>query len=111
MSIVYQLRRAAEQELVKALVSHRISEREGLVGAAEAFEALATLLGDDDWFFGTAQPAWLDVAVFAYTYLILDEALAWRENKLAEELKRHDNLMAHCKRVYEKCYHPHSALP
>ena len=70
----------------------------------EAIEALGTLLGQDEWFFGQAQPTLFDASVFAYTHLILDENMAWADNKLGEMLERQDNLVQHQNRILEMYY-------
>lgn len=69
--------------------------------AEEAFQALADLLGRDQWFFGQKEPGLFDASVFAYTCLILDEALGWKHNPLEEILSKHESLVNHQKRVLE----------
>ena len=67
--------------------------------AEEAFNALSTLLGQDEWFFVQQKPGLFDASVFAYTHLILDEGMGWGENTLAEQLKRYGNLVQHQERI------------
>lgn len=62
------------------------------------------LLGDDEWFFGAETPALFDAEVFAYTYLMLDDGLAWPENTLVECLSQFGNLVQHRTRLYERCW-------
>ena len=101
MTIAHQLKRAAESELVKASASSTILETDNMQEAEEAFEALSTLLGQDEWFFGQPKPTLLDASVFAYTYLILDDGMEWQENKLATQLEKFENLLQHEERVFE----------
>ena len=74
------------------------------VEAEEAFEALSTLLGEEEWFFGAEYPGLFDASVFAYTHLLLDEELGWVEGRLAWQLKERGNLVRHRRRVYRRCY-------
>lgn len=104
MTIAYQLRRAAESELVKAAASNVISEVDILREAEEALNALSTLLGQDSWFFGQQNPSLLDASVFAYTHLILDSGLEWSQNGLLEHLKKHENLVQHRDRIVDMYY-------
>lgn len=66
-----------------------------MAGAEEAFEALSILLGARPWFFGERSPTLFDASVFAYTHLILDEAMEWKKNKMSEQLKKWENLVQH----------------
>ena len=74
----------------------------------KAFSALSDFLGDQDWFLGEEGPGMLDAALFAYTYLLLDEAMGWREEeeRLGKGLRegRWNNLVRHKDRVYAQCY-------
>lgn len=72
--------------------------------AEEAMEALATLLGQDEWFFTQPKPTFFDVSVFAYTHLILDENMEWQDNKLGERLRERDNLVQHRDRIMRMYY-------
>ena len=101
MTIAYQLRRAAESELTKASASNTISEIDIMRGLEESFDALSTLLGQDEWFFGQQKPTLFDASIFAYTHLILDDGMQWQENKLAEQLKKRQSLVQHRVRILE----------
>ncbi len=72
--------------------------------ADKAFEALSILLGGDEWFFGSEKPTLFDASVFAYTQLLLDEKLAWKEEKLCRALKRKNNLVQHRERLLVRYY-------
>ena len=72
--------------------------------AEEAIEALVTLLGQAEWFFGQQKPSLFDASVFAYTHLILDENLDWKDNKLGEQLKRRESLLQHRDRILKMYY-------
>ena len=95
MTIAYQLRAAAEAELVKSSSTNTLIEEEIMRDAENAFEALATLLGKDEWFFGQEKPGLFDASVFAYTQLVMDEGMLWKENKLGELVRRYAGLVRH----------------
>ena len=75
-------------------------------GAWDAFSALSTLLGDDEWFFGAQEPGILDVSLFAYTHLMLDDELGdgWVDTRARRGLQECGNLVRHRKRLYKRCY-------
>jgi metaxin len=96
-SISHTLRAAAESELLKHT---SIIDTDDLYSEADkAFEALSTLLGEDSWFFGIAKPALFDASVFAYTQLLLDDGMGWKEKKLCSALRRRENLVQHRERL------------
>lgn len=99
MTIAYQLRHAAKTELVKSSASRVLVEDDIMRDVEEAFEALSTLLWEDEWFFGQEKPGLFDASMFAYAHLILDNGMQWRENRLAEALRRHQNLLRHRERI------------
>lgn len=101
-TISHQLRNAAESELLKH--STIVDAADLFSEADKAFEALSTLLGEDDWFFGNEKPALFDASVFAYTHLLLDESLGWKEQKLNRALKRRVNLVQHRHRLLVRYY-------
>lgn len=72
--------------------------------AANALLALSELLGQDQWFFGQGQPSMLDASIFAYTQLILDGSLQWGDNKLAEQVSQHQNLVGHRDRILNQFF-------
>jgi len=96
-AISYQLRKAAQEELVK--MDPYVSAEQLLDEAREAFAALSTLLKEDDWFFAEKTPALFDANLFAYTHLLLDEGMGWARNELADVLRSHPNLIEHRDRV------------
>lgn len=96
---LYQLQQAAMDELKK---THNVISETGLYAEAEkAFEALSTLLGDNDWLFEGKQPSLLDASLFAYTHLILADSMGWQDMRLAKILRRSSNLMRHRDRILE----------
>lgn len=103
-TILYQLRHAAETEIVKVSGIPRVSPTAVYHGAREAFEALSAMLGLDPWFFGTPEPGLFDATVFSYTHLILDEGLAWENRKLAEIVQEFPSLVRHRDRILQKCW-------
>ncbi|OQO09906.1 hypothetical protein B0A48_04260 [Cryoendolithus antarcticus] len=96
-STSYSLRQAAEAELAKSSYSGAISEMDIFSDAEDAFAALSGLLGSAMWFFEA--PSMLDAALFAYTHLILEEGMAWGDNKLGDMMEKHKFLVAHRDRV------------
>ncbi|RJE18563.1 Mitochondrial outer membrane protein [Aspergillus sclerotialis] len=92
-----QLQQAARTELLKQ--SHYIDADDLIVEAGNAFEALSTLLSDNQYFFGRPKPGLFDAEVFAYTHLILDEKMGWKRNTLGQLLKKHENLVQHRERL------------
>lgn len=103
-AIASQLRSAAETELVKSSGTNIVSAKDLVRDAKDAFEALSTLLEDDQWFFGNNTPGLFDASVFAYTQLLLGEQLIWEENLLGEVLRGYGNLVTHRERIVEKYY-------
>ncbi|KAK4998127.1 phosphatidylserine decarboxylase [Elasticomyces elasticus] len=105
-SIAYQLRNAAEAELRKLSSSPHISTSADtvLAGASDAFSSLSTLLGEDYWFYGAEKPGLFDASVFAYTHLLLDESMGWRDDTLGEILRNYGNLVEHRNRISKKYY-------
>ncbi|EWC46612.1 hypothetical protein DRE_04099 [Drechslerella stenobrocha 248] len=72
--------------------------------AAEAWDALSTLLDEEQWFFGARDAGVFDAGVFAYAHLMLASG-----GELAAVVNRHENLVAHEARVRRKWY-PGSSL-
>ncbi len=93
-TIAYQLATAARTELLKGLSLTDIKEL--YLEAENAFAALSTLLGDDQWFFGVDRPSLFDASVFAYTHLLLDREMGWQEGEeLVRSVRRRANLVRH----------------
>lgn len=102
ISISHQLRAAAEAELLR--FSSIIDAADLYSEADKAFEALSTLLGEDEWFFGNDKPALFDASVFAYTHLLLDDSLGWEEATLCHALRSRGNLVQHQRRLLHRYY-------
>lgn len=102
LALAHQLRNAASQELLKTTPA--VKAQRLLDEAIDAFAALSTLLGEDDYFFGQAKPALFDASVFAYTHLLLDESMGWQNNPLAAELEKLQNLLQHRNRIVRSFY-------
>lgn len=62
------------------------------------------MLNEDEWFFGADEPSLFDADVFAYTYLMDADALAWEDDSLSKCFEGLDNLKSHRKRLYERCW-------
>jgi metaxin len=102
LTLSHQLQKAAEAEL---LSSATVIDVPDLYSEAEkAFDALSALLGEDEWFFGAEGPGLFDASVFAYTHLLLDEKMGWREKRLLRGLRRKENLVAHRERLLSKYF-------
>ena len=46
-------------------------------------------------------PGLFDASVFAYTHILLDESLDWKDKRLTESLKHYSNLVEHQWRIVE----------
>ncbi|OAL05310.1 hypothetical protein IQ06DRAFT_342612 [Phaeosphaeriaceae sp. SRC1lsM3a] len=99
LTVARELRFAAEKELAK--FSSIISAETLYNQAEEAFAALDTLLGKDDWFFGATGPGLFDASVFAYTHLLLDDGLGkgWLDTRLRDALMSRKRLISHRDRI------------
>lgn len=102
--IHHTLHAAATAEILKTTRRATISESQLFADAAAALRALSALLGEDEWFIGADGPGLFDADVFAYTYLMDADALAWRDDSLSKCLEGLDNLKTHRKRLYERCW-------
>lgn len=102
LTLSYQLRAAAQSELLKqsAIIDGEAIYRE----SDKAFEALSDLLGEDEYFFGTPTPGLFDASVFAYTNVLLDEGLVWKDRRMKEGLRGCQNLVAHRRRILNKYF-------
>ncbi|KAL2038174.1 hypothetical protein N7G274_009122 [Stereocaulon virgatum] len=101
ITISHQLRAAAEAELLKQ--SSRIDVEAIYQESEKAFAALSDLLGDDEYYFKEKKPGLFDASVFAYTNLLLDKGLGWRDTRMVNGLRCHPNLVAHQKKL-KKAY-------
>ena len=97
-----QLRSAAQDELLKTFTL--IDPGEMYRRAEEAFNALATLLSEDEYFFGAGQPGLFDASLFAYTHLLLDQGLGWQSTSLTDVLSKYDNLVDHRNRLLKQYF-------
>ena len=96
-AIATQLQQAARDALLESANYIDTSELEA--EADKAFQALSVLLGKGEHFFDRPNPGLLDASMFAYTYLILDEKMGWKQNRLGKVLKKYDNLVQHRERL------------
>ncbi|KAI6089910.1 hypothetical protein F4821DRAFT_230165 [Hypoxylon rubiginosum] len=103
-TILYQLRHAAETEILKSMGVPAVNSDALYRGAKEAFGALSAVLGSGDWFFGDASPSLFDATVFSYTHLLLDDSLAWEDRALTDIVKRFPNLVQHRDRILQICW-------
>ncbi|KAG9201275.1 hypothetical protein G6514_005823 [Epicoccum nigrum] len=104
LTVARELRLAAEKELLKysAIVNAEMLYNQ----AGEALEALDSLLGDQEWFFGAEKPGLFDASVFAYTHLLLDDGLGkgWLDTSLRNTLESRQHLIAHRNRILNKYF-------
>lgn len=107
-SLSKNLQSAALAEIIKTSTSPVVEITALYRESDNAFSALSELLGDNDWFFGETAPGLLDAAVFAYTHLLLDGTMGWKEDeeRLGKGLRegRWKNLVEHRNRIYAKYY-------
>ncbi|KAI0402187.1 hypothetical protein F4802DRAFT_378929 [Xylaria palmicola] len=103
-TILYQLRRAAELEILRSTGRDVIDPAALYTGAREAFGALDALLGDGEWFFRTEIPGLFDATVFSYTHLLLQDSLGWKNLRLTEVLEEFPRLVSHRDRILQRCW-------
>lgn len=101
-ALAVQLQQAARAELLKYSPFIDVNDLEA--EADNAFEALQALLGDGEYFFNRRSPGLFDASVFAYTHLILDEKMEWKDNRLARLLLKYDRLVQHRQRLLENYF-------
>ena len=91
--------------MTELLKQSSVIDAESLYYESErAFSALSTLLGEDDYFLHSEQPGLFDASIFAYTNILLDETLHWRERRMMEGLEKFENLVNHRKRILQNFY-------
>ncbi|KAI0387206.1 hypothetical protein F5Y04DRAFT_243236 [Hypomontagnella monticulosa] len=103
-TVLFQLRHAAEAEILRSSGTPAINPKALYSGANEAFEALSVVLGSGNWFFGAPEPSLFDATVFAYTHLLLDDQLAWEDRRLTDIVERLPNLVEHRDRILRRCW-------
>lgn len=108
LTLYYQLKQAARDELLKT--ASYIREDDVYLEAENAIVALSILLSDDAYFFGKDRPTLFDANIFAYTNLLLDESLNWQNTRLADSLKKQENLLKHRQRILTGYFDRHNAL-
>ena len=101
-ALAYQLRTAAETELLKqsTMIDVETIYRE----SGKAFEALSELLGEDRYFFGETKPGLFDASVFAYINVLQDHKLDWKDRRMHQQLKGCENLLEHRQRILESFF-------
>ncbi|KAI0421296.1 hypothetical protein F5X98DRAFT_268083 [Xylaria grammica] len=103
-TILYQLKHAAELEILKSTSRDTINPADLYRGLKEAFHALDAVLSDEEWFFGSASPGLFDATMFSYTYLILHDGLAWQNRRLSDILQDFPRLVSHRNRIFQRCW-------
>jgi metaxin len=91
------LQSAAEAEILK--ITSVIDVNDLYSEADKAFEALSIMLDENEWFFGGDAPTLFDASVFAYTHLLLDERMRWKEERLVRTVMKRVNLVEHRDRL------------
>ena len=102
MTLAYQLQQAARDELLK--YSAYIDEDDLYAEAEKTFQALSTVLGENENFFGMTRPGLFDASVFAYTHLLLDKKLGWKNKRMPDALRQYVNLVHHRQRILDKYF-------
>ncbi|XXH03735.1 hypothetical protein Hte_010141 [Hypoxylon texense] len=105
-TVLYQLRHAAEAEILKSIGTPVVNSTMLYKGAEEAFGALSSVLGSQDWFFESPSPGLFDATLFSYTHLLLGDSLAWQDRTLADSVKGYPNLVRHRDRILQICWNP-----
>ncbi|KAK6089100.1 hypothetical protein SCUP234_00304 [Seiridium cupressi] len=103
-TVRYQLRRAAEAEILQSAGTTSVDPVALYRDTEQAFDALAAALGSSDWFFGNSGPGLFDAALFAYTHLLLDDSLPWADTRLTDSLQKFQTLVDHRNRILAKCW-------
>ncbi|KAK5632084.1 hypothetical protein RRF57_007798 [Xylaria bambusicola] len=103
-TILYQLRHAAESEILKSTSRDAIIPTYLYHEAREAFRALNTVLADEEWFFGSRTPGLFDATVFSYTHLILHDELPWGNRRMNDILSEFPRLVNHRNRIFQRCW-------
>lgn len=103
-TVKYQLRNAAEAEILQSAGTTRVDPTVLYRDAEQAFDALAAALGSSDWFFGNSGPGLFDAALFAYTHLLLDDFLPWADTRLSDSLRKFTTLVDHRERILSRCW-------
>lgn len=96
-ALARQLQQAAREELAK--YTSIVDGQELLNGADKAFEALSTLLAEDEYFFGHERPGLFDASVFAYTHLLTTDQMKWGNTAMQDSLTKYGNLVDHQRRL------------
>ncbi|KAJ3558864.1 hypothetical protein NPX13_g9631 [Xylaria arbuscula] len=103
-TILYQLRHAAESEILKSTSRDFINPPDLYKGANEAFQALDAVLADGEWFFGSSAPGLFDATVFSYTHLVLLDELPWENRRMSDILNEFPRLVDHRNRIFKRCW-------
>lgn len=77
--------------------------------AGLALESFATALAkDDDWWIlggdNDGRPTLVDAALFAYTHLLLDKNMGWKDKRLVRRVERFAPLRQHHDRIMREFY-------
>jgi metaxin len=73
--------------------------------AALALEAFALLLEEEEWLLGgdgKGGATLLDAGLFAYTQLLLDEKMGWKDRRLVKAVLARPKLVAHRERMLQR---------
>ncbi|KTW29409.1 hypothetical protein T552_01361 [Pneumocystis carinii B80] len=98
----WQLQNQIKKKLSVRQKNGLLNAKEIYADASHALHALSIKLGQDQWFFGTEVPSYIDATLFAYTYLVLSINLP--EDTLSHEVKKYENLVKHAERVSNICF-------
>lgn len=108
-SIEHTLTTAVQEQLILGTPRGRIDVDDIYARAGLALESFATALAkDDDWWIlggdNDGRPTLVDAALFAYTHLLLDKNMGWKDKRLVRRVERFAPLRQHHDRIMREFY-------
>ncbi len=110
-SVEHSLTTAAHEQLVSSSRNGVPDIDDIYARAAQAFEAFYLILEGaaeaEEWLFGgdeKGRPTLLDAALFAYTHLLLDESMGWKDQRLVRFVQKCEVLRRHRERMLREFY-------
>ena len=115
MSIEHTLTTAAQEQLILSTPRARIDVDDIYARAALSLDCFATALANEEAMFGEGSawvlggddrgnPTLVDAALFAYTHLLLDESMGWKDKRLVRSVERFAPLRRHHDRIMREFY-------
>lgn len=114
-SIEHTLLTAVQEQLILATPRARIDVDDIYARARQSLESFALVLQDEEkevgegnaWVLGgdgKGGPTLIDAALFAYTHLLLDESMGWKDKRLVISVHRWPVLVRHRDRILKEFY-------